>query len=369
MPDTVITTVEILEKFLKTALQLEHATIPPYLTALYSIHPQTNTAAYNILRVVAVEEMLHLTLVANLMNAIGVRPSLTYAGFVPSYPTPLPDIVKDFDVGLECFSPAAITTFLNIERTTPLPDPGTPRIRKSSKRMLGVSDTPLATCAHDPESEYVTIGAFYMEIRKGFEYLADTLGEEALFTGDRQKQFTKEYYYSGGGEVFPVTCRTSALRAIDLITEQGEGYGGGVATDEAEISHFYRFEQLLKGRYYLPNDKPGKPTGPTLDVDWTAVYPTLSNPTVDAYSGDPALEAAAAGFNQTYAAFLQVIEDSFNGTPKKLMQEAIPMMFSLRNQVNTLLRNRVPGTLADRDSAYFGRAPGEAAYAAPTFQV
>ena len=58
-----ITDVDDLRDYLRVALQLEHATIPPYLTALYSIHPVTNADASRILRVVAVEEMLHLTLV------------------------------------------------------------------------------------------------------------------------------------------------------------------------------------------------------------------------------------------------------------------------------------------------------------------
>jgi len=32
------------------AMQLEHSTIPTYLTALYSLHPQTKSDAYHVLR-------------------------------------------------------------------------------------------------------------------------------------------------------------------------------------------------------------------------------------------------------------------------------------------------------------------------------
>ncbi len=67
-------------------MQLEHATIPPYLTALYSIHPGTNSDAFHGPRVVAVEEMLHLTLAANLLNAVGGAPDLTRAGLRPALP-------------------------------------------------------------------------------------------------------------------------------------------------------------------------------------------------------------------------------------------------------------------------------------------
>ena len=42
---THITTREQLHQYLYAAMQLEHATIPPYLTALYSIRPGTNADA------------------------------------------------------------------------------------------------------------------------------------------------------------------------------------------------------------------------------------------------------------------------------------------------------------------------------------
>ena len=115
-----IKTVSDLQFYIATAIQLEHATIPPYLTAMYSIHPGTNKDAYDVMRVVAIEEMLHLTLAANLMNAIGGTPDLTQKGFVPSYPTYLPNGETDFEVGLGKFSKKTIDTFLNIERP-PLP--------------------------------------------------------------------------------------------------------------------------------------------------------------------------------------------------------------------------------------------------------
>src|SRR5215212_10004675 len=100
---TRITTIEQLHRYLYAALQLEHATIPPYLTGLYSLHPQTNSAAQHILRVVAVEEMLHLSLAANVLNAVGGTPDLTGADFVPQYPTYLPDGEQDFTVDLQPF--------------------------------------------------------------------------------------------------------------------------------------------------------------------------------------------------------------------------------------------------------------------------
>jgi hypothetical protein len=95
-----ISTIDDLHYYLIQALMIEHATLPPYLTALYSLNPGANLDAYQILRTVAVEEMLHLTLAANVFNAVGGNISgvLTDPGFVPSYPTFLPTGADDFQV-------------------------------------------------------------------------------------------------------------------------------------------------------------------------------------------------------------------------------------------------------------------------------
>src|SRR3954467_6230529 len=117
-----ITTVEELRAHLHVAMQLEHGTLPPYLTALYSIQPETNSEARHILRVAVVEEMLHLTLAANVLNAVGGTPDLTAPGFVPEYQAYLPDGETDFRVSLQRFSREAVDTFLRIERPRRAPN-------------------------------------------------------------------------------------------------------------------------------------------------------------------------------------------------------------------------------------------------------
>ena len=71
LQNELIKSVEDLHYYLKQAMAVEHATLPPYITALYSMKPGTNIEAFHILRAVAVEEMLHLTLAANVFNAEG----------------------------------------------------------------------------------------------------------------------------------------------------------------------------------------------------------------------------------------------------------------------------------------------------------
>ena len=82
-----IATVEDLRQHLQWAIELEHSTLPPYLTALYSIKDGTNQEAVEVIHSVFIEEMLHLTLAANILNAVGGAPNLDYPGIMPSYPT------------------------------------------------------------------------------------------------------------------------------------------------------------------------------------------------------------------------------------------------------------------------------------------
>ena len=55
---------------LQLAMELEWATLPPYLVAVLSIKRSSNREAADLIRGVAMEEMLHLALVANVMNAV-----------------------------------------------------------------------------------------------------------------------------------------------------------------------------------------------------------------------------------------------------------------------------------------------------------
>ena len=59
-----------LQEALQAALKIEHATIPPYMCALDSIHPDTNAGACAPLRRVLMEEMLHMILMANLIITV-----------------------------------------------------------------------------------------------------------------------------------------------------------------------------------------------------------------------------------------------------------------------------------------------------------
>jgi Ferritin-like len=335
-----ITTVDELHGYLYAGLQLEHATIPPYLTALYSIHQGKNSDAFHVIRVVAVEEMLHLTLAANVLNAIGGTVDLTRPDFVPAYPAYLPDGEEDFQVGLQRFSKEAIDTFLQIER----PD-GAPDEESRVSEGEGAGQGSLPATPHDDTLRFFSIGDFYEEVRRGLEALEGekVKAGETLFTGDPARQVTPEYYYSGGGDVVPVTDLDSALEALRLIGEQGEGLGGAIYDNEGELSHYYRFKQLLQGRYYQEGDKADEPTGPPIDIDWDAVYPLKPNARLDDYADAPELHAAAVDFNREYADLLKLLTDAYSGRPELLI-DAVVAMFRVRDGMAKLIRNPLPGS-------------------------
>ena len=83
-------TLDLLRQHLQTALEIEHATIPTYLTALATIKENYNLEVQDIFRQILIQEMLHLALAANLLNAVGGKPVLFSDNFLPLYPTRLP---------------------------------------------------------------------------------------------------------------------------------------------------------------------------------------------------------------------------------------------------------------------------------------
>src|SRR5690242_7881501 len=81
-----------LKESLQAAIHLEFATIPPYLCAMWSIKTASGRA-YDHLREVVMEEMLHLGLACNMLTAIGGTPRL-FPNAAPKYPCPLPGGVR-----------------------------------------------------------------------------------------------------------------------------------------------------------------------------------------------------------------------------------------------------------------------------------
>ncbi|GAA3076796.1 ferritin-like domain-containing protein [Streptosporangium carneum] len=317
-----IDTLESLREHLQWAIELEHATLPPYLCALYSLDPERNPEAAAVVGSVFVEEMLHLALAANLLNAVGGRPRLDMPGMLPPHPRRLPHGDRHLELSLLPFGAEALEMFLRIERPAP---PGAPA----------------------EGAGYETIGQFYAAIEQGLRHLCERLGEREVFRGDPARQVGAAHFRHTAGRLVVVDGLDSALAALEEIVEQGEGMAGGEVWDgdqevfhpeREEVAHYYRFQELKTGRRYRRGDTPQSgPTGETISVDLAGVRPMRRDPRLADHAPGSAIRTAQEEFNHTYCAVLHLLEQAFNGSPK-LLAVATGTMYALRAQARALMR-------------------------------
>jgi rubrerythrin len=310
-----------LREHLQWAIEVEHATIPPYLCALYSLDQERNPEVADILRSVFIEEMLHLVLAANLLNAVGGRPRIDTPEMLSPYPRPLPHTHSTFDISLLPFSLEALELFLKIEQ-------------------------PSARAA--PENDrYETIGQLYDAIEYGMRELCAQFGERNVFCGDPKRQVTEEVFASGAGRIIVVDSLSTALTALEEIVVQGEGARGVEVWDgftemfhpeHDEVGHYFRFEQLKRGRCYRRGDTVASgPTGHLISIDWEGVRPMRPNPRTADNGVGGRIRSAQNEFNLTYCRILQRLEQSFDGNPE-MLQPAVGAMFRLKGQANALMQ-------------------------------
>ena len=228
-----------LKRNLQTAIQVEHSTIPLYLYAMYSIKPGTNTKAYNLIKTIVIEEMVHMTLAANILNAVGGDPDFVHERFIPVYPGLMPGGLRpELVLRLEPLTkPLLKDVFMVVEEPREAPTGG------------------------DTEEHNLTIGAFYRKIRKELIRLNER-GD--LFISDHSRQVDGTYFPKDARvRAFPVTDLKSALKAIDLIISEGEGSHVKDPTDftHKDIAHFYKFEEIYRGQELVRNGKNWTYTG------------------------------------------------------------------------------------------------------------
>src|SRR5215471_19159771 len=125
MPETklVVENREHLWNLLIQASQIEHLIMCQYLYASFSLKTgpgegltveQADAVGrwHKVLTGIAIEEMLHLALVANVMSAIGAAPNLTR----PNFPRPSEYLPAGVQFALLPFGEASLTHFLYLER-------------------------------------------------------------------------------------------------------------------------------------------------------------------------------------------------------------------------------------------------------------
>jgi hypothetical protein len=342
-----ISTVEDLRMALQQALLLEQAVIPPYLAALLSIKPNQNIEVADIIDGVLREEMLHLALVGNLLNAVGGKPQIGRPGLVPTYPGRLPaPVLPDLNVRLrKCTVEHVRDVFLAIELPQqPMVDGRRFGGRVIDRKSLSVDArgnvlkadqtemTKLTDFFGKAEYEPMTVGWFYTQIARALLRLSRS---GTLFTGNPARQVS---WPTAPGTLYRITDLRSALLAIHEIIEQGEGTPQNLDDDPdpEKLGHYYRFQQIVHGRRLIKN-RNGKWVyeGAPVRLDPQGVYPMEDDP--DAYRNAPDSLARRESelFNEMYTKVLTSLNDVFNGKPDTL-PDAVGLMFSLQVQAKKL---------------------------------
>ncbi|CAG8622264.1 14995_t:CDS:10, partial [Acaulospora morrowiae] len=207
-------TLDNLYGILNIALQVELSTIPPYLYAMYSIKPKNNIgdaadAIMYKIRHVAAEEMLHASLVANLITAIGHKPIFYSPDVIPFYPNPLPHFKEGLlMIHLSKADKKNFDTFMKIE------EPHSP-VNRTPPNHPGLPD---------PSINFNSIGELYQLIMDLF----DKLDKKGEIPYDTQYQLEPGMGYApstgtGSDGLIVVKDISEAECAIKLIIDQGEG--------------------------------------------------------------------------------------------------------------------------------------------------
>ena len=316
-------TVEDLRIALANAIKLEFSTVPPYLTALYSIKDGTNAAIAANLRLIVVQEMLHLSLAANILNAVDGRPD--FPASVPKYPGPLPMGIgsepgKPFIVPLKKLTPEVVRdVFMVIE------EPEDPIVFPEKKTTL-----------ESIAPEYHTIGQFYEAVS---QLIAD-LGNK-IFKGNPKRQVTGWF---GPDQLFPITDVTSAQKAITLIVTQGEGTPTDPSGGPSGLAHYYRFEEIARGQT-LTLDLPDPPYyswgPPPIVLDPDGVWNVVDNAPDVSLPADSPAATASRQCDRTFSALVDALQETFDGNPDHL-NASIGLMYSLRLQAQLLVQMPIP---------------------------
>lgn len=222
---------------LTEAAEIEHGLMCSYLYAGWSLKQKVDEGitaeqlrAVNEWRAriqgVAMEEMLHLALVSNLLTSIGSPPHFSRSNF-PVAPGYHPSSVV---VRLTPFDRDTADHFVYLERPEGQQSPQAKGFESEIQYARGANPMQLTPTAAD----YATISHLYRGIEDGFRHLAQSLGEDQLFLGKREAQVDNSILALDG--LCAVTDLDSAVIAINTIIEQGEGGRG----DEEE-SHYRHF--------------------------------------------------------------------------------------------------------------------------------
>lgn len=307
---------DTLAEMLTTAIELEFATIPPYLCALWSIKDDLHPVAKS-LREIVQEEMLHMGLTCNMLAAIGVQPPIKT--LAPRYPSGLPgDVHPGLNVHLQGLNKDSLLTFLQIEAPA--------KLARSVPPEEG-----------DPKwPEMRTIGQFYECVAAAFEKYAEEGG-----TFHIANQVSASLVWRVIGSVENVTT------AIRIITTQGEGAmvksgpaGSPRDSGREDFAHYYRFLEVWKEKRLVRLDKRNARTE---RYEWRDgyklpdCYPMGPVPEEGFPDARPDVLQLLADFDGTYHEMLDFLDTAWSPGGQGQLVHAIAKMFELERYAKPLM--------------------------------
>lgn len=276
---------------------------------------------------VAREEMIHFLLVNNIIMAVGEPfhiPSIDFGTINNQLPVPL-------DFSLEALGVGSVARFIAIEQ---------PEDLIGEVRREDITSSDARECNHP----YSSLSELYANIREGLQRVPNLFmvdkgrggGEHHLFLRESINAVHPDYQLE-------VDDLASALFAIDVVTEQGEGNVLTSVTPEEE-SHFDTY--LRMSDLLMAEQMKGVRTRRT---PWSPAYPAVRNPTLQ--KGNPAKELITDPdarevlqlFNRSYFMMLQLMLQHFGQCPdaslrrSELMNMAIEVMTGVMRPLAELL--------------------------------
>jgi CDGSH-type Zn-finger protein/uncharacterized Fe-S cluster protein YjdI len=261
---------------LTEAAEFEHTVMCTYLYAQWSLKRDQSEGITSeekeaidrwraSIRSVAMEEMLHLALVNNLLAAIGATPHLSR----PDFPVKQGYFPAEVDFHLAPFDEQSIEHFVFIEKPEGIDiKDGAGFHHESHYERVVCTDLLTPT-----PREYSSQGHLYHGIAQAIRRLADELGEDGLFLGHGEAQLSSAEFPLPG--LIEVTGVETAMKAIEEIVLQGEG-----APAHREDSHYARFAAIRDEYQTLRAARP----------DFVAAHPAAVNPVLTEFAESDTVE-------------------------------------------------------------------------------
>ncbi len=316
-PKIVVEHREHLWYLLAEAAQVEHLIMCQYLYASFSLKtgPDEGLTAgqaaavarwYELLTGIAVEEMLHLALVFNVMTAIGAAPPLSR----PNFPRHSDDLPGGVQFALLPFGADSLTHFLYLERPEGMERVDAAGIVPAAPPRAPVQPDEVMLRGQD----FGTVGHLYRSIEQGLTAFSERIGERAVFVGPRRAQASPELFR--WPQLITVHDLQTAMAAISEIIEQGEGARG-----DWKPAHYGRFLGIWQEYRKLTEADPSfEPARPVIAAFTRQPY-DIAEP--QPLIGDPLTRSVAEVFNLGYETLLQTLNRFFTHTDETDEQLAV----------------------------------------------